>query len=198
MCSKLFWGKISFWRNLGGFDKRGWCPLKWLLWPGSLIVGRTSSLRCLWTKVFVCVICSWMSNPALAGDDYVDGGAVDDVMLEDSECCWWWRWGPWLWWWCGSWCWCDGVDGDGDDEDGGGDVMLEDSECCWWWRTLLVQVTCWWSAPTTNYATFFEEHSVLKLEDAHVSEFFWTEIVIVFFFLQIAKQCKISLKILST
>ena len=35
----------------------------------------------------MCAICSGLSNLALAGDDYVDGGAVSGVMLEDSECC---------------------------------------------------------------------------------------------------------------
>ena len=53
-----------------------------------LSMGRTSSLGCLWTKVFVCVICSGLSNLAFTGDDDVDGCAVGDVRLEDSECCW--------------------------------------------------------------------------------------------------------------
>ena len=33
------------------------------------------------------VICSGLSNLAIAGDDDVDGCAGGDVMLEDSECC---------------------------------------------------------------------------------------------------------------
>ena len=35
----------------------------------------------------MCVICSGLSKPALAGDDVVDGGAGGDVMLGYSECC---------------------------------------------------------------------------------------------------------------
>ena len=88
----LFWGEKPFWDFL---FKEIWEDLT----NGAdvhqrdssdqnlLSMGNTSSLWCLGTKIFACVICSGVSNLALAGGDDVDGGAGGDVMLEDSECC---------------------------------------------------------------------------------------------------------------